>query len=96
MVYDAAAARWFIKGIPAPYDSLPILAVSGEPAPLTAGINRAFDYGRYYYYKPGDTQILAVLWGTGDSAFMTTGPGASAPAKQWILNPSLTLIGGSF
>lgn len=80
----------FLKGIPAPYDTLPVWDFT-----MAAIANPAYhDY--FISYKPGDTFLMANRFTGSDSLYLSYNPPSTTAPRKFILNPSGSLIYGSF
>lgn len=80
----------FLKGIPAPYDTLPVWDFT------MAAIANPLYHDYFISYKPGDTFLMANRFTGSDSAYLGYYPPSATAPRKFILNPSGSLIYGSF
>ncbi len=80
----------FLKGIPAPYDTLPVWDFT------MAAIANPLYHDYFISYKPGDTFLMANRFTGSDSLYLSYNPPSVTAPRKFILNPSGSLIYGSF
>lgn len=105
-----ADGKYYLTGVPAPYDSYPVLDLLAgftENIVYTSTGNSPTD-AYYYYYAPTTMtgKILAVRynrsvppptgWATADAYIIDKYRTSSLHPALWIMSPEKTLIAGSF